>query len=107
VEDYCSKVAFIRSGQLIGVEDLSQINKKVKVITIKGETLPLEQMQTIGAKCIKKEDHEARFLYEGELPQLFSTLSNLSADLDDVSVANRDLEEQFMSMYERQEGERL
>ncbi|MET1249101.1 ABC transporter ATP-binding protein [Sporolactobacillus sp. STCC-11] len=107
VEDYCSKVAFIRSGQLVGVEDLSQVNKKTKIVTLKGSKLPLDEMKAIGATCTKKEEHEARFLYEGGLPQLFSTLSNLSTDLEDVTVANRDLEEQFMSMYERQEGERL
>jgi ABC-2 type transport system ATP-binding protein len=107
VEDYCSKIAFIRSGQLIGVEDLMAINKKVKIITLKGKALPFESMQAIGAKCIKKADDEARFMYEDGLPQLFSTLSNLSAELEDVTVANRDLEEQFMAMYERQEGERL
>lgn len=107
VEDYCSKIAFIRSGQLIGVEDLTAINKKVKIITLKGKKLPFESMQAIGAKCIKKADDEARFMYEEGLPQLFSTLSNLSEELEDVTVANRDLEEQFMTMYERQEGERL
>ncbi|RYM05195.1 ABC transporter ATP-binding protein [Sporolactobacillus sp. THM7-7] len=107
VEDYCSKIAFIRSGQLIGVEDLTKMNKKVKVITIKGRQLPIRQMKAIGAELISETDHEARFMYEKGMAQLFSTLSNLAPELDDVTVANRDLEEQFMSMYERQEGERL
>ncbi|MCL1632727.1 ABC transporter ATP-binding protein [Sporolactobacillus sp. CPB3-1] len=107
VEDYCSKIAFIRSGKLIGIEDLAQMNKKVKIITLKGAHLPIEQMALIGATCIKKTDGEARFSYEKNLTQLFSTLSNLSETLDDVTVTNRDLEEQFMTMYEHQEGERL
>lgn len=105
VEDYCSKIAFIKAGHLIGVEDLTTINKKVKVVTLKGMNLPVEQMKTIGARLVKQQDHTARFLYEKGLDQLFATLSNLSANLDDVTVTNRDLEEQFMSMYENQEGE--
>ncbi|WKB36094.1 hypothetical protein QS257_02115 [Terrilactibacillus sp. S3-3] len=28
VEDYCSKVAFIKNGRLIGVEDLTKVKKK-------------------------------------------------------------------------------
>ncbi|QAA23463.1 ABC transporter ATP-binding protein [Sporolactobacillus terrae] len=107
VEDYCSRIAFIRSGKLIGVEDLTQVNQNVKVITVKADQLPIAVMEKIGATCVKKTDHEARFTYEGNMAQLFSTLSNLSPQLDDVTVANRDLEEQFMAMYERQEGERL
>lgn len=107
VEDYCSKVAFIKAGHLIGVEDLTTINKKVKIITLKGANLPVEQMLAIGAECIKQAEHEARFVYEKNLGPLFATLSDLSPGLDDVTVDNRDLEEQFMSMYENQEAERI
>lgn len=106
VEDYCSKVAFIKNGRLIGVEDLSKVNRKVKIITLKGRNLPIQQMKGVGAECVSQTDGEAQFLYEKSLAQLFSTLSNLSPELDDVTVANRDLEEQFMSMYENKEGER-
>ncbi|TGA96655.1 ABC transporter ATP-binding protein [Sporolactobacillus shoreae] len=106
VEDYCSKVAFIKAGHLIGVEDLTAINKNVKIITLKGENLPLDQMKTIGAELIKQGKNEARFSYEKELPLLFQTLSHMAHGLDDVTVDNRDLEEQFMSMYENQEAAR-
>ncbi|MCO7175444.1 ABC transporter ATP-binding protein [Sporolactobacillus kofuensis] len=106
VEDYCSKVAFIKAGRLVGVEDLTTVNKKVKIITLKGEKLPVEQMEAIGAECIKQEDHEARFIYEQELGRLFATLSQFAADLDDITVGDRDLEEQFMAMYENQEAAR-
>lgn len=105
VEDYCSKVAFIKNGRLIGVEDLTKVNKKMKVITLKGQNLPIQQMKALGAECLTQTDGEARFLYEKGLAQLFSTLSNLAPDLDDVTVTNRDLEEQFMAMYENKEGE--
>ncbi|GGL59962.1 ABC transporter ATP-binding protein [Sporolactobacillus putidus] len=107
VEDYCSKVAFIKAGRLMGVEDLTVINKNVKIITLKGEHLPLEQMKAIGAEIIKQGQHEARLTYEKELPVLFKTLSEIAPGLDDVTVDNRDLEEQFMSMYENQEAERI
>lgn len=106
VEDYCSKVAFIKAGHLVGVEDLTAINKNVKIITLKGENLPLDQMKTIGAELIKQGKNEARFSYEKELPLLFQTLSHVAHGLDDVTVDNRDLEEQFMSMYENQEAAR-
>lgn len=100
VEDYCSKIAFIKNGHLIGIEDLEKINRNVKVITLRGSALPLEQMKAIGAKCISQAEKKAQFLYEKDLPQLFKTLAQLSVNLDDVTVDNRDLEEQFMSMYE-------
>lgn len=106
VQDYCSRVAFIKAGRLIGVEDLTMINKNVKIITLKGDHLPIEQMQSVGAECIRKSDHEARFTYEKGLPELFRILSELAPGLDDVTVDNRDLEEQFMSMYENQEAAR-
>ncbi|MDD9149704.1 MULTISPECIES: ABC transporter ATP-binding protein [unclassified Sporolactobacillus] len=107
VEDYCSKVAFIKAGHLVGVEDLTTINKKVKIITLQGASLPIERMEAIGAQCIRHGEREARFVYEKELAPLFALLSELSHDLDDVTVDNRDLEEQFMSMYENQEAERV
>lgn len=106
VQDYCTRVAFIKAGHLIGVEDLTTINKNVKIITIKGDHLPVEQMEAVGAKCIRKSGREARFTYEKGLAELFRTLSELAPDLDDVTVDNRDLEAQFMSMYENQEAMR-
>ncbi|WP_100489290.1 ABC transporter ATP-binding protein [Sporolactobacillus pectinivorans] len=106
VEDYCSKVAFIKAGHLMGVEDLTAINKNVKIITLKGENLPLEQMTAIGGKIIKQGKNEVRLTYEKGLPLLFETLSKIASGLDDVTVDNRDLEEQFMSLYENQEAER-
>jgi ABC-type multidrug transport system, ATPase component len=106
VQDYCSKVAFIKAGHLIGVEDLTAINKNVKIITLKGDHLPVAQMTAIGASCVKQSGHEARFVYEKGLPELFTTLSELAPGLDDVTVDNRDLEEQFMTMYENQEAAR-
>ncbi|WP_353948486.1 ABC transporter ATP-binding protein [Sporolactobacillus sp. Y61] len=107
VEDYCTKIAFIKAGHLIGVEDLTQMNKKIKIITLKGDRLPVDEMKAIGAELIKKEGHEAHFIYEKGLDRLFATLAALSVNLDDVTVTNRDLEEQFMSMYENQEAERV
>lgn len=108
VEDYCTRVAFIKAGHLIGVEDLTKINRNMKVVTLMGTNVPVDQMKAIGAKCIRQSDHEARFLYEKGLAQLFATLSNLSPNLDDALVENRDLEEQFMAMYEEdQEAERV
>ncbi|WP_230458949.1 ABC transporter ATP-binding protein [Terrilactibacillus tamarindi] len=100
VEDYCSKIAFIKNGKLIGVEDLTKMNKKVKVVTLKGRNLPFKQMEAIGATCISRKEQEGRFLYEEDLTQLFTTLKELSNELEDITVSNRDLEEQFMSMYE-------
>lgn len=106
VEDYCSKAAFIKDGRLIGVEDLTKVNKKLKVITLKGPSLPVDRMAAIGAKCIFEKEGEARFLYEKDLAKLFSVLSEMTHEFEDVAITNRDLEEQFMSMYENQEGNR-
>ncbi|RYL93375.1 ABC transporter ATP-binding protein [Sporolactobacillus sp. THM7-4] len=99
VEDYCSKVAFIKQGELVGVEDLTKSRQKVKIILLRGRSLPIDEMKAIGAKCITQTEQEARFLYEKDLQQLFSVLASFAPRLDDVTVENRDLEEQFMSMY--------
>ncbi|MFX3618820.1 MAG: ABC transporter ATP-binding protein [Sporolactobacillus sp.] len=104
VEDFCSKVAFIKAGHLMGIEDLTAVNNKIKVITLKGDHLPIEQMKAIGAECVKQTEGTAKFTYNQDLPKLFELLAAISTDLDDVTIDNRDLEEQFMAMYENQEA---
>ncbi|MDX2776134.1 ABC transporter ATP-binding protein [Streptomyces caniscabiei] len=105
IQSLCDRVGFIRGGKLIEVSTLSDLLQKApRRITVhfKKET-PTKSLQALeGVKNFRQEDGLAIFLYSGDMNILLKTLTEYS--LQNLEIADADLEELFMSYYRNEEN---
>lgn len=97
IEEYCSRVAFIKEGKILAVENLQSQRQPAKIVTAwskKGFT----QLLNLDLEIIDKSETKIVFAYSGSPKVLVEALAQ--AELDDFIVENRSLEDQFMALYE-------
>ena len=95
IQRHCSRAAVIREGRVIAcdsVERLAQSN--ARRITLRGR---LSRDSFPDAKDWKEEDGTVSFLYSGEINRLVRALAD--ADLQDLTIAEPDLEEIILHYY--------
>jgi ABC-2 type transport system ATP-binding protein len=100
VQMLCKRVAIIREGRIIKVEEIETLRKRqLKKIFIESgseEENPLEGLPGIES-APTVTGRSIRFLYSGEINQLLSVLS--SRNIADMTVEEPSLEEIFMHYY--------
>ena len=97
IQRHCSRAAIIREGRVIAcdsVERLSQSN--ARRVTLRGA---LSRDALPGVKDWKEENDTISFLYSGDLNRLIRELAK--EDLQDLTVAEPDLEEIILHYYEK------
>ncbi|MDO0875167.1 ABC transporter ATP-binding protein [Carnobacterium divergens] len=99
VQRYCSKAAFIKEGKIISIEDITADRIAGKVVELVGNNLPKEKFIAIGAKLIQQSDRQLKFFYNGDMQILLPLLIN--SEIKDVLIKNQELEDKFMTMYEK------
>ena len=97
VQEYCSKVAFIKEGKIIEVQDLSTKQNNSKILTIWGAA-ELDCFLKIGARKLDASDGKTALLYEGDLNILAKAIFDSNAK--NYTVENPSLESKFLSYYE-------
>jgi ABC-2 type transport system ATP-binding protein len=105
VQSLCDRVGFIREGSLIEVSTLSDLLQKApRRITVhfKQDTSAKALQVLHGVKNFRREDGMAIFLYSGDMNVLLKTLTEYS--LQNLEIADADLEELFMSYYRNEEN---
>ncbi len=99
VQALCDRVAIIKSGEIIDIQDIKELKKETyKKGTLQGDTLPKHPFELEGISNWDNVDHHITFLYNGDLSQLLSVLQSTS--FDDILIENPTLEEIFMHYYE-------
>ncbi|MBQ6845731.1 MAG: ABC transporter ATP-binding protein [Oscillospiraceae bacterium] len=97
---YCKNAAIIREGRVIACDSVRALGhtgvKKVSLSGFKGE------IDLDGARDIKREGENVRFLYSAPPKELLSVLSDL--EFSDVNISDPDLEEVFMHYYVKEGG---
>lgn len=97
VQRLCDRVAIIKEGKLIKIEDIHNLNKinlkKIKLVSSSDEIKSLE-----GVYDYKKNVDNISFQYSGKIDNLLRKLSSLN--LKDINIENPSLEEIFMKYYE-------
>jgi ABC-2 type transport system ATP-binding protein len=97
----CDRVGFIRSGELVGEERISDLQDKAAhsfVITF-AKTAPVSELEQIKqATIVSHDDHTVRLRLEGDLTPLFRVLASHKVQRLDQETAN--LEEEFLRFYE-------
>ena len=98
VERYCRHAAVIREGRVLvsdRVEKLSYTG--VKRVMLRGvDALPT----TLAAKDVKTEGDTLRFLYDGAVTELLSTLASLAPA--DVNITDPEFDEVLLHYYEKE-----
>ncbi len=97
IQRHCSRAAIIREGKVIACDSVDRLSRSnARRVTLRGtfsrDTLP-------DTADWKDENGTVSFLYRGEISRLVQALS--SAELQDLTVAEPDLEEIILHYYEK------
>lgn len=102
IQQHAQRAAFIREGKIITIEDISKEKSLGKVITLIGDHIPLLLFEKIGAAILKHQGNETRLFYEGDIHEILPLLTDKS--IQDFTITNPELEDQFMALYEGGDG---
>ncbi|EUJ43722.1 ABC transporter ATP-binding protein [Listeria riparia] len=98
IQEYSTRAAFIRDGEIVALENIAEQELSGKVIVIKGEALPVTELVNAGAKILETTENSARLTFDGNVQKV---LPILGADgIKDLSITNQELEDKFMTLYE-------
>ncbi len=107
VQKICDRVGIIRSGKLVGEEDMSKLAKKAAQtfdITFAGKA-PTAEMRKIPGVKVEHKDHEKVTLHiNGKLSPLFAVLAKY--DVVNIDARNLDLEDYFLKFYQHKGGKK-
>lgn len=98
VQELCSRVAIIKEGRIIKLEDIKTLRRdNYKKITIKGEGLDSSIYEIDGVTEMVKRSRELKFFYKGDINRITGLVS--SQTIQDVLIQEPTLEEVFMHYY--------
>ncbi|MBN2221265.1 MAG: ABC transporter ATP-binding protein [Vallitaleaceae bacterium] len=98
VQSLCNRVAIIKEGKIIEVDDIRNLRKdSYKKVYLKGESLNVEDYQGEGISQLQKNQDELRFFYKGDINVLTNRIRQNK--LTDVLIEEPSLEEIFMHYY--------
>ncbi len=99
VQELCNRVAIIKSGSIVEVEDIKTLRENnYKKISIVGEHISKDIFELKGVTKLTNSDGEIKFFYKGDINQIIQVVSSLK--ITDISVQEPTLEEIFMHYYE-------
>ncbi len=98
IQRLCDRVAIVKNGKVIAVEEMEQLKtKRLKIIEVETEySQPAVTLS--GVSNLKQEDGYIKFYYNGEMKKLIKYLNSL--DIVNVQISDADLESIFLHFYE-------
>lgn len=98
VQRLCSRVAIIREGEIVTIEDIKTLQKNnYKKIRITAEGLDQTKFSLDGVTNLTQVDGETAFFYKGDINQIVKAVS--AQPVADVLIEEPTLEEIFMHYY--------
>lgn len=98
VQELCDRVAIIKDGGIVKVEDIKTLREdNYKKILVKGENLSEDAFKFEGITNFNAYDHEVRFFYKGDINKVIRTLGENK--VTDVLIEEPTLEEIFLHYY--------
>ncbi len=99
VQQLCNRVAIIKDGEIVSIEDVKSLKKdNYKKFTLTGENLNHGKFKIEGVTELKESKNNVTFFYKGDVNIMIELLSTLK--LSNVLVEDPTLEEIFMHYYE-------
>jgi ABC-2 type transport system ATP-binding protein len=98
VQKMCSRVAIIREGEIVTIEDIKTLQKdNYKKISIVADVIDKTRFDVGGVSNLTKSDHTVSFFYKGDINVITKLIS--ANTVSDVSIEEPTLEEIFMHYY--------
>lgn len=98
VQQLCNRVAIIKEGRIIQVEDIKSLQRdSYKKVTLTSPTLNVDLFKLPGVTNLTHTDSSINFFYKGDINEVTKRLSTIA--LDDVIIENPTLEEIFLHYY--------
>lgn len=99
VKRICDRVAIIKEGKIIKIEDMKTLNNMdVVEVTIEARN-PEEILSRLNVKTIKQQDDRSvRFIYDDSVNDLIRVISEYN--IEKLNIKEVDLEEIFMHYYD-------
>lgn len=99
VQRLCCRVAIIKDGNLIKIEEINNLNK-INLKKIKLNTSSDELKDFNGVYDYKRENSTVTFKYTGSISDIIKKLSCI--EIKDIEIENPTLEEIFLKYYEEE-----
>ena len=98
VQRLCDRVAIIKAGKIIAIEEMEQLKtKRLKIVTIETDYSSPE-ITLSGVSNLRRENNYLKFNYNGEMKKLVKYLNSI--DITNISIEDAGLEEMFLHFYE-------
>ena len=98
VQKMCNRVAIIRDGEIVSVEDIKTLRKdSYKKISVEAEAMDESRFNIDGVSNLTLDGNIADFLYKGDINAMLQIIS--AETIADVSITEPTLEEIFMHYY--------
>lgn len=95
VQRHCQRAGVIREGRLIACDRVENLSRtRARRVTLHG----VNRLSLPGMRDVQSEKRALRFLYDGDMAALISTLQGLP--VDDMTITEPPLEEIFLHFYE-------
>ena len=99
VQRLCSRVAIIKEGKLIDLQDIKTLQKdNYKKVKVTAAGLDEKKFKIPGVTDIQKADGTLSMFYKGDINEMLKVVS--AAKITDLSIEDPTLEEIFMHYYE-------
>ena len=96
VQELCHRVAIIKNGSIVKVEDVKKLREdNYKKITIKGGNI--KNFKAEGVNHLEEKDNIISFFYNGDINEIMKNIC--SENIMDVLIEEPSLEEIFMHYY--------
>jgi ABC-2 type transport system ATP-binding protein len=99
VQKICNRVAIIREGQIVEIQDIKTLQKdNYKKISVLAEDVDEKRFAIEGVSNLEKDDGSLSFFYKGDINVVMKLISE--KEVSDVTIEEPTLEEIFMHYYE-------
>jgi ABC-2 type transport system ATP-binding protein len=99
VQQLCDRVAIIKDGEIISIQDIKALQRdNYKKFIIRGSNLNHGTFNIEGVSNLQERDDKVTFFYKGNVNQIVSLMASLK--LTDILIEEPTLEEIFMHYYE-------
>ncbi len=99
VQKLCSRVAIIKDGSIVKIEDIKTMRRdNYKKISVASDTIDEKRFAIPGVTNMERENGTVKFFYKGDI----NTMTRLISDqpVSDLTIEEPSLEEIFMHYYE-------
>jgi len=99
VQHLCTRVAVMKEGTVIKIEDIDTLRQdNYKRVAVKIKSAAIEQFAMAGLTNMSRDNQTIRFLWKGNANALIAELAR--NDIDDVVIEDPSLEEIFLHYYQ-------